>query len=219
MSTPNSTGEISHIGILIMAHGGGTTWNNMVKEAARPLIEKYPVEFAWGMANYVSLQKAVYALEAEKVEKIIVVPLFISKHSPILRQAEYLLGLRTELADAPMPVMHHTDEFVEIPGVELDDSHFMNNMLFPPTLNQLELDIPVQFTEALDDHPAVAGIVRDRILALSEDPEKETVVLVAHGPNGEEATLVGCKVWNHWRLKSSKSRKKKERSYIGIFLP
>lgn len=176
----------SKVGILIMAHGGGTTWNSMVKEAAKPLVDNYPTEFAWGMANFVSIQKAVLKLEAEEVDRIVVIPLFISKHSPILRQAEFLLGLRDELADAPMPVMHYTDEFEEMSGIELDESHKMHNMLFPPTLNQIEIHTPVQFTDALDDHPIVAAILRDRIMALSEDPDSETVVLAAHGPNGEE---------------------------------
>ncbi|MEX2477812.1 MAG: hypothetical protein WD357_05215 [Gracilimonas sp.] len=185
MSASVSEGN-SSIGILVMAHGGGTTWNKLVKEASRPLIEQFPVEFAWGMANFVSLQKAVQKLEAKKVNRIIVIPLFISKHSPIIRQAEYLLGLRDELADHPMPVMYYTDEFVEKSGIELDESHYMHNMLFPPTLDQIEIHTPVQFTDALDDHPAVAGILRDRILTLSEDPANETIVLAAHGPNGEE---------------------------------
>ena len=173
-------------GIIIMAHGGGTTWNNMVKEAAQPLINEYRVEFAWGMANFVSLQKAVQKLEQQNIDRIIVVPLFISKHSPIIRQAEFLLGLRDELADQPMPVMHYTDEFVEMAGVEIEDSHYMHNMLFPPTLNPVKLDTPVTFTEALDDHPVVADILRDRILSLSKDPAAETIILAAHGPNGEE---------------------------------
>lgn len=185
MSTTRPKGT-SNIGILIMAHGGGSTWNSMVKDAANPLMENYPTEFAWGMANFVSIQKAVHKLEAEKVDRIIAIPLFISKHSPILRQAEFLLGLRDELVDTPMPVMHYTDEFVEMSGVELDESHKMHNMLFPPTLNQIKINTPVQFTNALDDHPVVAAILRDRILELSKVPEEESVVLVAHGPNGEE---------------------------------
>jgi sirohydrochlorin ferrochelatase len=189
MSATDSTKEKSNTGILIMAHGGGTTWNNMVKQAAKPLSETYPVEYAWGMANYVSLQKAVQSLEAIGVERIIVIPLFISKHSPILRQAEFLLGVRDELADQPMPVMHYTDEFAEQAGVELNESNFMHNMIFPPTLNQIEINTPVQFADALDDHSSVADILRRRILSLSEDPENETVVLAAHGPNGEEDNI------------------------------
>lgn len=178
--------EASKVGILIMAHGGGTTWNKMVKQAARPLADTYSVEYAWGMANFVSMQKAIRNLEKKNVDHIIVVPLFISKHSPIVRQAEFLLGLRDKLADQPMPVMHYTDEFTEMAGLDLDESHFMHNMIFPPTLNQIEVDTPVQFTDALDDHPIVADILSRRIISLSETPQNETVVLVAHGPNGEE---------------------------------
>jgi len=85
-----------------------------------------------------------------------------------------------------MPVMHNTDEFAEMAGIELNDSHFMHNMIFPPTLNQIEINTPVQFTNALDDHPIVADILRRRILNLSNEPARETVVLAAHGPNGEE---------------------------------
>jgi len=179
----------TNIGILIMAHGGGTTWNNMVKQASEPLIDQFPVEYAWGMANFVSLQKAVKALEEKNVERIIVIPLFISKHSPIFRQAEFLLGLRNELVDQPMPVMHNTDEFAEMAGIELNDSHFMHNMIFPPTLNQIVINTSVQFTNALDDHPMVADILRRRILKLSNEPARETVVLAAHGPNGEEDNI------------------------------
>lgn len=189
MSVSESIAKKAKTGILIMAHGGGTTWNNMVKHAAKPLTEKYQVEYAWGMANFVSLQNAVKKLEASAVESIIVIPLFISKHSPIFRQAEYLLGLRNELADQPMPVMHYTDEFADQAGVELNDSHFMHNMIFPPTLNQIEINTPVKFTDALDDHSSVADILRKRILSLSEDPENETVVLAAHGPNGEQDNI------------------------------
>ncbi|MBN2733101.1 MAG: hypothetical protein JXR26_11790, partial [Balneolaceae bacterium] len=71
-------------GVLIMAHGGSKEWNQHVKDAADPLEEKYPVEFAWGMANYVTLQNSIKKLEAQGVSEIIAVPLFISSHSPII---------------------------------------------------------------------------------------------------------------------------------------
>jgi len=41
----------------------------------------------------------------------------------------------------------------------------------------------------LDDHPIVTSILCRRILELSVDPGKESVVIVAHGPNEEEDNL------------------------------
>ena len=172
-------------GILIMAHGGGEEWNRQVEEAAQPLAEKYPVEFAWGMANYVTLQKGINRLEKQGVTNIIAVPLFISSYSPIIRQNEYLFGIRDSLADRAMPLMHHTEEYVEMTGAEVDSSDYMRGMLMPPNLQPLEFDANIIVTSPLDDHDVVAQILHDRISALSNDPTNETVIMAAHGPSRE----------------------------------
>ena len=170
-------------GVLIMAHGGSEEWNQNVVQAAEPLEDDYPVEFAWGMANYVTLQKGIQKLEQKGVSEIIAVPLFISSHSPIIRQTEYLFGMRDSLADRPMPLMHHTEEYVEMTGAEVDSSDYMHGMLMPPNLQPLDIDADITMTSALDDHKVVAKILHDRIAALSENPSDETVVIAAHGPN------------------------------------
>lgn len=174
-------------GILIMAHGGGEEWNQQVVEAAKPLSEKYAVEFAWGMSNYVTLQNGIDRLEAKQVKRIIAVPLFISSYSPIIRQTEYLFGLRDSLADRPMPLMHHSDKYLAMTNTEADPSDYKGHMLMPPNLQPLKVnkEVKIVMTKALDDHDVVAQILRDRILSLSNNPSNETVVLVAHGPNDE----------------------------------
>lgn len=174
-------------GILIMAHGGGEEWNQLVKEAAKPLSDAYPVEFAWGMSNYVTLQKGIDRLEAKQVKRIIAVPLFISSYSPIIRQTEYLFGMRDSLADRPMPLMHHSDEYLKMTNSTAGPSDYKGHMLMPPNLQPLDIDegIEIVMTKALDDHDVVAQILRDRILALSTNPANETIVLAAHGPNDE----------------------------------
>lgn len=173
-------------GVLIMAHGGSEEWNNQVVQAAEPLQKNYPVEFAWGMANYVTLQQSIDRLEKQGVSRIVAVPLFISSFSPIIRQTEYLLGLRDSLADRPMPLMHHSEEYIEMTGAQVDSSDYMRGMLMPPDLQPLEIQSEIIMTEALDDHDVVAGILHDRITALSNNPSGETVVLVGHGPNSSE---------------------------------
>lgn len=173
-------------GVLVMAHGGGEEWNEYVKQAAEPLTEQYEVEFAWGMANPVTLQKGVKSLEDQGVSDIIAVPLFISSYSPIIRQTEYLFNMRDLLADHPMPLMHHSEHYAKMFDVEVDSSKFRHGMYFPSELPQIKKKATIKMTDALDSHDIVAKILRERILAMSEDPSNETVVIAAHGPNSEE---------------------------------
>jgi len=172
-------------GVLILAHGGSEEWNRQVKKATEVLSDSYPVEIAWGMANFVTLQKGIDRLEEQGVSKIVAIPLFISSYSPIIRQTEYLFGIRDSLADRPMPLMHHSEEYIELTNAEVDSSDFIHDMLMPPNLQPLEIEADIIMTSPLDDHQMVAQILRERILELSNNPKKETVVIAAHGPNRE----------------------------------
>ena len=42
--------------------------------------------------------------------------------------------------------------------------------------------IPIRMSSALDGHPIIAAILADRARAISTDPAREAVILVAHGP-------------------------------------
>lgn len=137
------------------------------------------------MANYVTLQQGIQRLEKQGVSHIIAVPLFISSYSPIIRQNEYLFGLRDSLADRAMPLMHHTEEYVEMTGAKVDSSDYMHGMLMPPNLPQLDINANITMTSALDDHNIVAEILHDRVTTLSKTPANETVVFAAHGPSRE----------------------------------
>ncbi len=43
----------------------------------------------------------------------------------------------------------------------------------------------IRMAPALDHHPILADILADRAMAISRNPAKEVVVLVAHGPNDD----------------------------------
>src|SRR3972149_4957206 len=117
-------------------------------------------------------------LENRGVNKIVVVQLFISSYSPIMRQNEYLLGLRDELADEPM-LMDHSST-----GHENHSSMSHNND--ETELKPLNHKSKIYLAEPLNDHSLIADILFERISELSNTPENETVILVAHGPNDEE---------------------------------
>ena len=53
-------------------------------------------------------------------------------------------------------------------------------------IRPLPIQVPVKLTSALDDHPYVAQILWERIKEISENPSKETIIIVAHGPVSEK---------------------------------
>ena len=168
-------------GLLVLAHGGSETWNTLVEESANSLSEKYHVAIAFGMADPKTLESGIKELEAYKVKQIVVVPLFISSHSFILRQTEYFLSKRNELAD-PLIIMDHSGQ---------PSDHSMPNMpegqkpvnIIP---QQIQTDADLYIAGALDDHDIVAEILFARSRALSVNPTNETLIIVGHGPNLED---------------------------------
>lgn len=176
--SPATNSANKEIGVLVLAHGSrDTTWNNSVRDAVAPLRDDYSVEIAYGMANPYNMQPAIDSLEAKEVDQIVVVPLFVSSHSPIHRQNQYLLGLRDSLADAPMQPMAHemTPEMMEKMEHQNHDGH-------EDAIKPLQIRSDIRMATPLDDHPLVADILMDRIASVSDDPAQETILLVAHGP-------------------------------------
>ncbi|MBX2942002.1 MAG: hypothetical protein KF860_06625 [Cyclobacteriaceae bacterium] len=190
----------SKIGVMVLAHGGAQEWNQMIIDATKGISARYPTEVAFGMALPRTMQASIDKLEGMGVNKIVVIPLFISSHSFIIRQSEYLLGLREELADPPM-VMDHSMEPTASANTQShgSDSHAMmgHTQAAQPasdhsmhdqkmTLERLHTKSKIIFTKPLDDHPIVANIIFQRINELSKNPSNEMVILVGHGPNPEE---------------------------------
>lgn len=193
MISSSFTTNTEKVGVLILAHGGShRSWDEAVKKATETLKQKYSVEVAFGMANPIKMQDGIDKLESQGVTKIVVVQLFISSYSPIIRQNEYLLGLRDTLADPPMLMMHHGSEQHTMKkeqdhhAMAAHTPHSMSNVKEKATLKPLKLKAEVILTRPLDAHPLVAEIIFNRISELSVNPEHETILIVAHGPNDEE---------------------------------
>jgi hypothetical protein len=151
-------GKPNGSGILVMAHGGSEEWNQRIKEMVEPLRTKYPVEIAFGMARASTMAEGVKQLEAKGVEQIAVVRMFISGES-FLDQTKYILGLRDEKPHG----------------------HFME----PPTVIDTEAKILLS-RDGVGDSELVDGILADRVQTLSQDPSKERILFIAHGPADDE---------------------------------
>lgn len=159
-------------GVLLLAHGGNEDWNKTVMDLRRSLPGR-PVEVAFGMADPKTIQEAVDALERQKAAKIVAIPLFINSSSEVMDQTRYVLGIEAK----PSEVMRQA-------AARMPHGHHGHHMF---SMERVKSALPLSLTPALDDHPAVARVLLERAKALSRDPQRESVVLVGHGPVDEKA--------------------------------
>lgn len=167
-------------GILLLAHGGDASWNKEVEGLRARVNAKVPTETALGMADPKSLQAAVDRLEKRKVKRIVAVPLFVQSRSEVLDQTAYALGL----SDTPSEALRAgLERMAKAHGAHA--AHHGHSMEFSTA--RVKARAPIALARALDDHALVGRILNERARALSEDPARERVVLVAHGPVDEKA--------------------------------
>jgi sirohydrochlorin ferrochelatase len=138
-----------------------------------------PAEVAFGMASRASIQQAVDRLAARGVKAIIAVPLFVSSHSSVITSTEYLLGLRAEAPTdlALFAKMDHSRH-----GAAAAHDHTAMPAVPADPTSPVKSSLPIRMTSALNRHPLIGAIVADRASAISLVPEKEAVIIVAHGP-------------------------------------
>lgn len=197
MFTPHLTlplnKTVKERGIVVLAHGSAPRWNNAVIQAAMPLAQKYPTVVAFGMADPKSIQDAVDKLESLGVEKIIFVPLYISSHSELYRQTEYVLGMLSDpdpdFVEGMHYMMKHPVAFLwnKVPLRDLPIalamvwSHGHMDMT-----RKVVHHVPIELRRALDSSHLVGELLAERAQAQSTHMENETVLIVGHGPVNEQ---------------------------------
>jgi len=168
-------------GVLLLAHGGKAEWNERVLDVAKRVDDTRPTEVAFGMATRANIQAAIDKLTARGVTEIIAVPLFVSSHSSVITSTEFLLGLRK---DAPKDLaifakMNHGSHGA--PAAADHSAHAGHAPAVDPA-SPATTTLPIRMTAALNRHPLIGAIAADRAKSISTSPEKEAVILVAHGP-------------------------------------
>lgn len=159
------------VGVLVMAHGGGPAWNGQVEAMLAPVAAEHPLEIAFGMADAVSLQDAVTRLEARGVERIAVVRLFISGESWHER-TEQILGLRPGAPARP----------AQDPHAAHGAGHGGHSMEFWRVSSNAQFAVSV---EGLANAPEMGAVLAERAQALSQDAGRESVLIIAHGPEDD----------------------------------
>jgi sirohydrochlorin cobaltochelatase len=160
-------------GVLVMAHGGSDDWNKGVENSLNNLRSEYPVEIAFGMADAGSIENGVRNLEAQGVEQVGVVRLFISGESWRQRTAQ-ILGIEN---GAPVKPTDHCAM----------DHCAMDHGTMPMGFWKIDSDLRFYLSEeGLSEAQEMDQVLLSRVRALSTDPTSEVVVIIAHGPADDE---------------------------------
>ena len=166
------------LGVLVMAHGGGTVWNAEVTAMLEPLHKDYPLEIAFGMADPSTIQDAVRKLEQRGARRIAVVRLFISGESWYER-TEQILGVRP--GAEPRAADSHAGHagHAAAPAV----GHGGHDM----SLWRIETGAGFALrTEGLADAPEMGAVLVQRARGLSKQPQRESLLILAHGPETDD---------------------------------
>lgn len=169
-------------GVVVLAHGSDHHWNEGMRKAADALAKRYKVEFAFCMADPPLVERAIRRLEARGARGIVVVRVF-GLASSFRAGVEHMLGLDVEAADVNA---HHAGH-----GGGHDHGHGHGAPVGPPP-PRIRSTALLATVGGLEDSPLFADALLDRALALSKDPGRETVILVAHG-SGDDTTN------DHWK--------------------
>lgn len=144
----------------LLSHNLSDEWDSTILDMIDAVEMKipYPLEVAFGMWDQKSFQKAITHLGHQDVCSLLIIPLFISDHSDVIRAQKYQFHL-TETNPLPFD-----------PGrVEI-----------PRSIQH------IQYSSALNDNITLSQIIEKRAQELSQHPSNEELILVAHGPNSDE---------------------------------
>ncbi len=148
------------VGVIIMPHGSTQPYNDVVEEIIAPLKSRYRIEMAYGMGDPFLIQQAVTRLETEGVRRIIFVRMY-SLEDQMKGLTDYILGLSKTAPTKRNP----------------KDT--------PPT--QVRSAALFSAFGGYEEGPDIPQVLHERVLELSRNPSRETVILVAHGSGSDEA--------------------------------
>lgn len=150
----------SEIGVVIMPHGSTQPYNDAIERVIAPVIRRYQIEMAYGMGDPTIIQHAVSRLEQRGIRKIVFGRMYgLSDH--MKARTDYILGL--------------SDEYLQ---------HRDQGRTPPPQLRSAA--VFSTFGGYEEDTDMMASVLHERIMEISQKPEEETVILLAHGTRSDE---------------------------------
>ena len=149
----------SHTGVLILAHGGSAEWNESVRQTVEAAGLNQPSRIAFGMG--------MHGGEVEAMQQAV---------------DALTAGGAQRIVAVPLLVSSHSEVMRQYEYLLGAREHGP----WEDHAKPIRVTVPITIATPLNDDPAVAEVLLDRAREVSRQPQQETVVLVAHGPNGEE---------------------------------
>ena len=162
---------VEDIGVVFLSHGSDFNWNETMRDAVQPLMKRYKIEFAFSMADQWTIERAIRKLEQRGAKAAIIVRVFAMEES-FRGSIERMAGLDIEGAaqDASGTHVGHGH-----------DGHGASTIPAP----RIRTSLPIRTVGGLGSSPLFAAALLDRALALSKNPARDTIILVAHGSGSD----------------------------------
>jgi sirohydrochlorin ferrochelatase len=160
------------IGVVVLAHGSDFNWNETMRVALQPLVERHAIEVAFCMADQPIVERAVQRLESHGARGIVVVRVF-GMESSFRGAVERMVGMDVEQAAGDVPTGEHAHH-----GHGHGHGEGETSTAPPPRIRSAAV---ITTLGGLEDHALFAEALVARARELSDDPARETVILVAHG--------------------------------------
>ncbi len=161
-ATVATAADVTQTALMVVAHGSRDAgWNKRVIETVEKMDWAGPkgVAFLTSQSAEHELKQVAAQLDQPGVKQIVVVPLLISSFSGHYEEIRYYAGQRKDLP-------HEADE---------ESNH--------EQAAPLKTKSPLLLTTAMDGHQLISQILADEIKPFVKEAGKQSVVLVAHGPN------------------------------------
>ncbi|MEO7559572.1 MAG: CbiX/SirB N-terminal domain-containing protein [Nitrosospira sp.] len=167
------------IGVVILSHGSDFNWNETMREAVQPLMKQYKIEFAFSMADQPTIERALRKLEQRGAKAAVIVRVFAMEGSfrgPIERMTGLdIEGVAQDIVDVYAGYGHSHSH-----------GHGHGHGAAPSVpAPRIRTSLPIQTVGGLGASPLFAAALLERARALSKNPARDTVILVAHGSGSD----------------------------------
>lgn len=170
-SSPSAPQRDKSFGAVILETGSGADWKYALAAIKKEVGSEFPIEEA-PATDPKAFQQAIDRLTGRRVKKIVILPLELSSYSVLMDQVRYLLGIRKEPSS---DFLLGSRPESGVGGVSA------------AKIKRLAIRLPAVLAGAFDDEPLIADILTSRAQALSKNPSRESLLLVAEASSADRA--------------------------------